>query len=781
MRAWRGEFWPFSSKISGPIPGLQTLCGYLSPKLMVAASLAFATPALADPKYEATIVRTTFGIPHIKAKTMGGLGFGAAYAEAEHNICLMAENYATVAGERSKFFGHNENTYIGIRSGTNLESDIYYRTMTDISALRKSFLVASTDQRSMIDGWVAGYNRFLKDNAGKLPEPCAGKPWVRSIGRDDALRSINAFSMIVSSVMLAPQIANAAPPTGQSAQAAVAVESDMESSLLSPGSNGWAFGGDATTNGRGLVVHNPHFAWFGANRFYQMQLTIPGKLNVAGVAMMNQPYILMGFNQDLAWTLTVDTAPHMALFRLALDPADATSYLVDGKREAMIRRTITVETRDGPLIRRTVYSSRYGPLVSIPQGGLEWTASTAYAVMDINNSSLRGGDNWIGLAMARSVREVNDVLGRELGAPFMNTLAADRRGDALYANVSAIPYLSAGRFDDCAEIPARVPGMAQRPLILDGSRSACGLENAPGTPHAGLRPATELPVLFRRDFVQNSNDSYRLTNPKVSWRDYGPLLNQDQNATPDPRTRMAIREIERVLIDRKFDLDLAAQTMLSNKSLGAEIALPSILKLCHLPTAPADACAALSMWDGKAELDSRGASLFNLFWALILDRPDVWAVKFDPADPVDTPRTLVTTGNVGDELLAALRQAADILKERGEPLDAPLRLVQFAKHGKERIPISGASAGGVLNLTIQLPSPEGMEVQYGPSFVNVVTFNDHGPVARSLLAYSQSSDASSPHSADQTLAFSAKHLRHFPFSDAEIKADQIGPALTIRN
>lgn len=749
--------------------------------LIAAVGLAVSTPVLAKSEYEATIVRTTFGVPHITADTMGGLGLGAAYAQAEHNFCLMADNYVTVAGERAKFFGKDEQTNIGVRTGTNLESDVYYRTMMDVSALRKNFSVASADQRGLIDGWVAGYNRFLKDHADKLPPSCLGKPWVRPIGRDDALRSINAFSMIVSSVMLAPQIANAAPPGAEPVPAVAAAQMDADRVRLLPGSNGWAFGGDATTNGRGLVVNNPHFAWFDANRFYQMQLTIPGKINVAGVGMMNQPYILMGFNQDVAWTLTVDTAPHMAIFRLALDPTDATSYLVDGKRETMTRRTINIETRDGPPVQRTVYSSRYGPIVSIPKGGLGWSRHTAYAVMDINNNSLRGGDTWVGLAKARSVREVNDILGRELGAPFMNTMAADRSGEILYADVSAIPNLSAPRFGDCAQIPTRVPGMAQRPLIIDGSRSNCGLENAPGTPRPGLRPAKELPVMFRRDFVQNSNDSYRLTNPNATWSDYGPLLNQDQKATPDPRTRMGVKEIERVLVKGKFDLDLAAQTMLSNKSLGAEIALPSILKLCERPTAPADACAALSKWDGKADIDSRGAPLFSLFWELIEERSDIWAVKFDPTDPINTPRTLITDGKVGEELIVALRQAADVLKNRGEPLDAPLRLVQFAKHGDERIPISGTSAGGVLNLTIQLPSSEGRDVQYGPSFVNAVTFDDHGPVAKSLLAYSQSSDASSPHSADQTRAFSTKDLRRFPFSEAEIRADQIGPTRKIRN
>jgi len=69
-----------------------------------------------------------------------------------------------------------------------------------------------------------------------------------------------------------------------------------------------------------------------------MQLTIPGKIDVAGAAIINEPYVGIGFNKDVAWTHTVDTAAHMTLFKLTLDPSDPTAYLFDGKREAMIRR-----------------------------------------------------------------------------------------------------------------------------------------------------------------------------------------------------------------------------------------------------------------------------------------------------------------------------------------------------------------------------------------------------------------------------------------------------------
>jgi acyl-homoserine-lactone acylase len=754
-----------------------------------ALSLAWMLmPAVAQaaPRYEATITRTSFGVPHIKAKTFGGLGFGAAYAEAQDNICLMADSYLSVSAERSKFLGPDGMTLLGLGMARNIDNDVFFQAVTDMPVLRAAFARRSTDFRALVDGWVAGYNRFLKAQAGRLPKECAGQPWVRAITRDDVLRSLNSFSMLSSSATLSAQIANAAPPAAtvgaieRTLPTALAVRSMALPDSATLGSNGWAFGGDATTNGRGLVLGNPHFPWFGPNRFYQMHLTIPGKFDVAGAAIINQPYVGIGFNKDIAWTHTVDTAAHMTLFKLALDPADPTAYLVDGKREAMTRRQVTIAVKDGAPVVRTLYGTRYGPVAAMPGTPYAWTRAGVYAVADANNGNIRTGEGWMDIARARNVRGVHDALARHLGAHFINTMAADRDGEALYADIAAAPNVSAAGFTACGTVSDLVPGQLQRFYTLDGSRSACAWEKAKGTPVPGLLPASEMAAQFRRDFVQNSNDSYRWSNPAAGIKELGPMMGKDRGATPDPRTRSGLQEIGRVLQSRKFDIELAAQTMFGNKNFIAQYTLPEMRKLCERPSAPRPACAALAKWDGKAELDSRGVSLFTAFWAKAGARPGIWAVPFDPADPVNTPRALIVDGAKGDALLADLAAAADALGQLGIPLDARLGDVQFAERGAERIPISGAPIGGVLNYTASRPVKGGFAVVHGASYVQSVTFDDKGPIANAVLTYSQSTDPASPHYADQTREFSQKKLHRYPFSDAEIAADTIAPPLTIR-
>src|SRR3982751_1749102 len=56
-------------------------------------------------EYAAQIQRTSFGVPHVVARDEKGLGYGLGYAFAQDNLCTLAEQIATVNGERSLHFG----------------------------------------------------------------------------------------------------------------------------------------------------------------------------------------------------------------------------------------------------------------------------------------------------------------------------------------------------------------------------------------------------------------------------------------------------------------------------------------------------------------------------------------------------------------------------------------------------------------------------------------------------------------------------------------------------
>ena len=742
-------------------------------ELLLIAALLGATAA--DAKgFRAEIVRTAHGIPHITAPDFGGLGYGVAYAYGQDNLCLLAEEFATVAGERSLHFGAGNGATLGFQRVDNVSSDVFFRAAIDVPALKAQWRRANPRERALFTGFAAGWNRLLRDLGPQgVPNDCRGKAWVRPITLDDLLRLNEKQMLLAGSLAFAPAIANAAPPATQTA---LAIDVPTEMGM---GSNGWAFGAESTANGRGLVVGNPHFPWFGSARFWQMHAIVPGKLDVMGVGIGGTPFPTLGFNKDVAWTHTVTAARHFTIHQLTLDPADPTAYIIDGKPEKMTTQTISVPMPAGtPPITRTVYASRFGPMVLAPIAGLGWSKTTAFALKEANRGNQRGLTAWLGIATAHNTGDVRRAVETTLGIPWVNTIAADRAGNALLADVTAVPNVTTEQVAACATpLSARV---AARFVLLDGSRSACDWTRASGTPVAGLMPARDQAVFARRDWVANSNDSYWLTNPKAPATPLSPILGTAQSLRT-LRTRSGLLEIERNLAAGKITPEIAKTMVLANKSLAAELALPALIALAETDPALAPAVAALKGWDQRFDTGSRGAFLFQSIWMKAQLVPDVWATPFNLADPVNTPNTLVTVGPQAGALKAIIAAAMADVTKAGFALDAPWGAVQWAPRGAEKIAIHGGDGDlGILNVQRSMAVAGGLNPVHGSSYIQVVTFDNAGPIADAVLSYSQSTDPDSPWFADQTRQYSRKEWNRLPFTKAEIAAAKIGDTLKLR-
>ena len=470
------------------------------------AAAAFAgTAAQAKGDLDATIVRTTYGIPHVSADSWDGIGYGVAYAYAQDNLCLLAEEFATVRGERSMYFGPEGKVLHGSQEVDNLSSDVFMRSVIDLPRLRAGASAQGPEANQLAAGYVAGYNRFLRDaGTDGIPAECRGKSWVKPITTDDMLRLTEKQMLLASAMPFLPAIANAAPP-GMPSQASAMDLPERED--MGVGSNGWAFGGEATEDGRGLVIGNPHFPWQGPNRFWQVHTTIPGTLDVMGSTLAGGPIPTLGFNRDIAWTHTVTAARHFTLYQLALDAEHPTRYIVDGKPMEMTQRTISVPMPDGAApVERMLYSTIYGPMVAMPQVGLAWTKDTAFAMRDANSANQRALGTWVRIARATNVDDVRKAVTETLGIPWVNTIVADRYGHAMHADVTSVPNVSAEKVAECATPFSAF--VAPRLTLLDGSRSQCNWTIAEGTPVPGLMPASDQAIQQRSDSVTNSNDSY---------------------------------------------------------------------------------------------------------------------------------------------------------------------------------------------------------------------------------------------------------------------------------
>src|SRR5207344_1910332 len=88
-------------------------------------------------------------------------------------------------------------------------------------------------------------------------------------------------------------------------------------------------------------------------------------------------------NSDLAWTHTVSTSMRFTIVQLKLAKKDPTGYIVNGKTIPMRTETVSVNTGSGT-VQHTFYSTRFGTILVLPPAGYSWSATTAYALNDVN-------------------------------------------------------------------------------------------------------------------------------------------------------------------------------------------------------------------------------------------------------------------------------------------------------------------------------------------------------------------------------------------------------------
>lgn len=762
-----------------------------------------------------TIERTTYGIAHITAPDYEGLAYGSAYAHAQDNVCQTAEHLLTLRGERSQFLGAQNTGEIGLGRAPNAQIDLFIRYHMDDEALARAGATTSLDVKAALRGYVAGYNRYLQDagqNGGQgLPAACRGKPWVRPMTMADLSRAAE-MSMIQGGLgALAGAVLAAVPPAPGVKTGAAPVdlkeavaEIGRHSFNANPeggelGSNGWAFGRNATPDGRGLLLGNPHFPWNGTNRFWQMHLTIPGQLDVMGATGGLSPVVAIGFNKDVAWTHTVSTGKRFTLYELELDPNDPTVYLIDGQPRKMVARTVVLPaaaTGGGAPVQHTFYATDWGPVISLPRAGLGWTAQKAYAIRDANTLNVRSAESWMRMARARNVAELRAAMGNQ-GMPWINTIAADRDGNAMYADLSVVPDVSADMLQACAPSPAAAAllGAAGLP-VLDGSRSACAWNRDTTAAAPGVIAPARMPVVVTPDYVQNSNDSFWLSNPRIApMAGVSPLVGP-VGVPQRLRTRSGILEIEGRLAgtdglpgNRMGAAELRS-VIFRDKNLAGMLVMDDLQAACAAGGAALNAdqtlgCRVLSAWDRTSNADSKGAALFREFWRKAKDLPKVWRVPFDPAQPVATPAGLdMATPATREAVFKALGDAVGIVRTAGFAADVPLGVPQSREVRGQKIPLHGGDEfEGVLNkLESQgqsLIEPKGYNVNYGSSYMQVVTFDERGPVAQGLLTYGQSSDLASPRAYDQLPLFAAKQWHPLPFHPADVQAQREGQPLRL--
>jgi penicillin amidase len=216
------------------------------------------------------------------------------------------------------------------------------------------------------------------------------------------------------------------------------------------GSNNWSVSPQRSATGHALLAGDPHLELTLPSIWYEAHLVVPGQMDVYGVSLPLSPIIPIGFNRDMAWTMTNTGNDVVDFYREIVDDSTSpTRYQVDGEwRDVTSRVETYLDPAGGTVAVDTFYATHRGPLLRTALG---WT-SQRWTAREPSDE----GDNF---RLGMRATDVRDFYRRteSYQTPAQNMMTADRQGN--------IGIRSTGRY------PIR-PGSGRGDVVLDGSSSA---------------------------------------------------------------------------------------------------------------------------------------------------------------------------------------------------------------------------------------------------------------------------------------------------------------------
>jgi acyl-homoserine-lactone acylase len=507
------------------------------------------------------------------------------------------------------------------------------------------------------------------------------------------------------------------------------------------GSNAWAFAPSRSKSGRAMLLRNPHLQWSAG--YYEAHITVPGKLDFYGDFRIGGPFgVIGGFNRDLGWSTTNNDPLLGQVYALAVDPANADHYMLDGVSRPIERDRVKVDYRDGGTMAsetRELPRTPFGPVV-------HRDSARIYVLRAATDGDFRAGEQFLRMMRARSLDQWKDAMRMRARLNSSFTYA-DRAGNIFYLWNAATPSLPQGNGADTVAVEVR--GIADM--------------------WTHYVPFDSLPQVLnpRGGYVHNENDSPYYTNMRQ------PL---DRAAFPAyfPEPRLGLRsQLAIDLIDTRRRLSLADMLALkhSYRMLLADRVRDDLVRAVRASRPAPEVARAIDViarWDGTAAPASRGGVLFELWWRRYVagSRPDtMYAVAWSDSAPTRTPRGVRFPARAVDAFAWAAHETA----QRYGGVDVPWGDVHRVRVDSVDVPVGGCSGDiGCFRVLWYKDDPDGRrEAVGGDGWVLAVEFGDQ-PRAYSVLAYGESQRSESPFHSDQAAMFARGQLKPVAWSESDI-------------
>lgn len=402
------------------------------------------------------ILRDSDGIPHVFAANPRDGWFAVGYVHAQDRLWQMEFQRRVGQGRLSEFLG--EKAYdtdrlmrtLGIaRVAASIVRKLDPETVASLEAYSAGVnAVLESDQvlpvefhafRIKPEPWkpadsVAWLLVMSWDLSGNWRSELSRLRYMTKLGRERAAEFMPAYPGDTATPL--PDFGALYKELVPAASALLSISPLPEQAI---GSNSWVVTGSRSASGLPLLANDPHLGLQAPALWYLVHVSSP-KGNIVGGTLPGAPFIVLGRNDHVAWSMTTTGGDVQDLFIERMAPAQANAYLTPKGTAILEQREekILVGSEERSIIVR---ASRHGPIISdvvasmaplVPKGhvvALSWTA------LSEDNATVRAGLAW---SYARNVREFQQAL-RDYHSPQQNLVFADREGHIGFMAPARVP------------------------------------------------------------------------------------------------------------------------------------------------------------------------------------------------------------------------------------------------------------------------------------------------------------------------------------------------------
>ena len=517
-------------------------------------------------KYDARIIRDTYGVPHIFGETDADATFGFGYAHAEDDWETIQDVLISARGMSSQYKGR-----------ATVATDYLFDLFKVKEAVERKYDThINTDTKAVIKAYADAINLFGLENKdrvldGVLPvteaDIVAGFTWAtpffyRLDGQlEDLFTSENK-----------PEVS----PWQQ--------QSNMNLPEAVRGSNGFAIAPIRSDDKHTRLMVNSHQPMNGPYAWYEAHV-VSKNMNFAGATFPGTPILVQGVSPDLGWTQTVNAPDLVDIYSLEVDNVNRpTQYKLDGKWNKFEKSWSTFRVKiwgpfSFPIIRSIIWSA-HGPVLKTPTG--------VYAIRFSGLQEVGAIQQWYDMSKAKNIDEWKKAISQN-GVLSFNITYADKEGNIGEVYNARMPKRIEG-----VDWTKHLPGNTSE-LIWDKYLSTDKLPQLWNPSCGWLFSANSTPFKIT-DPVCNNNRS-----------DYSNTMGIEERFTNRARRSLALFSSDSEISESDL-LKYRADTFYDTNSELMNLVKFLVNTVTKDPLV-IEAQQVLNEWDGDTKKESRGAAL----------------------------------------------------------------------------------------------------------------------------------------------------------------------------